>query len=121
MATSPGALHLTGERDAAPAIRRGDDYGLPITFVDDAGVAVSFAGVTFLAQIRPGPTSTTVVETFTVTVSGAGNNIVTITLTAAETSVLEAGKHVWDLQGTAGGVVTTWLAGRAYIDNDVSR
>ena len=120
MSIAPAPLHLDGSTGGAAPIRRGDDYSHAITWVTDVPAAIDKSAVTILAQLRLTADSA-VVATFGSTVTGAGNNVVTLTLADTVTDDLVPGHYVWDYQETEGGVVTTRLAGRAVVTADVSR
>lgn len=122
MSAAPAVLDLNGEEDQAAPIRRGDTYSHAFTFVTAAAAAIDKSASTFRAQLRdlPGDASSAVVS-FTVAVSGAGSNVVTISLTATQTAQLAPGVYGWDLEETAAGVVTTRLAGEAVVSQDFAR
>lgn len=87
----------------------GADISIVITCVDGAGDPVDVSGYTFNADVLQ---ASTVVDSFAVAVSGAGSNIVTLTLTDAETAAIGTGRGLdWALKVTASGVVDWWCAG----------
>ena len=120
MSIAPAPLHLDGSAGGAAPIRRGDDWAHAITWVTDAPAAIDKSGVTILAQLRSSPDSA-VVATFGSAVSGAGSNVVTLSLADTVTALLTPGHYVWDYQEVESTVVTTRLAGRAVVTADVSR
>lgn len=122
MSAAPAVCDLNGEDAQAAPIRRGDTYSHSFTFVTEAAAAIDKSASTFRAQVRDQPgDSSTAVASFTVAVSGAGNNVVTISLTAVQTAQLAPGLYGWDLEETASGTVTTRLAGEALVTQDYSR
>jgi hypothetical protein len=121
MSAAPATLHLNGDTAQAAPIRRGDTFSHVITFVDDAAEAINKASSTFVAQIRNLPGDGAVIQAFTTAVSGAGSNLVTVSLTATQTAALTPGTYGWDLQETAGTEVTTRVAGDVLITQDFSR
>lgn len=131
----PGVLDLTWKPTAtssAPAagqsamIYRGDTYAHVIEFWNDAEATDPFEITgTVAAQIRAtfldaDDTAGTPLATFAAAVSGAGSNIVTISLTATQTLTLPAA-GVWDLQVTDGSTVTTLLRGKVKVLDDATR
>lgn len=99
-------------------IYRGDPF--EVTFsssVDDE--AESVVALDALAQIRATPDSEDVLAEFAVEVSGADDNIVTLSLTAEDTAALPPGTLRWDFQPNPDS--ETWLVGPVHVDADVSR
>jgi len=121
MSVNPGHLDLNGKHGQAPALRCGDTYDHPLTFVDSNGAAIDKSTATFMSQIRPSETSEIIIADFGIAITGAGNNVVTISLDATLTAPLIPGKYVWDLQETIGLTTVTRLAGEAVVESDVSR
>lgn len=99
-------------RGADIAIRGavGTDLEVSITFTDSGGSAVDISGYTVAADVIRG--TSTVVDSFASAVSGAGSNILTLTLTDTETTTIgnESGLK-WRLNMTASGSTEQWLAG----------
>lgn len=126
----PTANDPTPPAGKASRIVRGDTYSHVIAFWNDEEETDPFAitgDVT--AQIRvarlTSATGGDPIADFAVVVSGAGNNIVTISLTPAQTLALPARmadeNYFWDLQSDDGGTITTLLAGKVKVLNDVTR
>lgn len=110
----PGTLSI--------AFTRGDDYALELTFTDDGAppVALDYSAMTFAAQIRPFEDDTFVVP-FTVDDTDSDTGVVILSLTAAQTALLD-GVHAWDLEVVDGAnATTTILAGTATVKADVTR
>jgi hypothetical protein len=120
---APASLDLNGRRNQAQPIRCGDDYVHVFTFVtgDEPPVPINKTGSTWLAQIRKFATSSAVIAEFTVTVTGADSNLVSIILSETQTALLEPGEYVWDLQEISGSSTITCLAGEVLVEPDVSR
>lgn len=123
MSVTPPILHLNDVSGEAPAIYRGDTYSHAITVLDAADVAVDLSTAVLTAEVRRTASilDTTVIATFTTAVSGVGNNIVTISLTAAVTTLLTPGTYRWDLHTVTAGVAQTWRKGQAVVVGDVTR
>ena len=130
----PGLLDLDWKpsaSSAAPAaghsaqVYRGDTYSHAIEFWNDVAETDPFAITgTVTAQVKAARLTSdvdgTVLAAFACAVSGAGSNIVTISLTPAQTEDLPASAY-WDLQVTNGGVITTLLTGKVKVWGDVTR
>ena len=130
----PGILDLTwrpSATSAAPAagqsaqIYRGDTYSHVLEFWNDVAETDPFAITgTVTGQIKAARLTSdvdgTALASFACAVSGAGNNIVTISLTPAQTEDLPDAAY-WDLQVDDGGVITTLLTGKVKVWGDVTR
>lgn len=98
-------------RGADVAIRGtvGTDVELSITFTDSAGDAVDVSGYTAVADVLRNGTS---VAEFADAVSGDGSNILTLTLTDAQTTTIGNERSLtWRLSMTSGTVTEHWIAG----------
>lgn len=119
------ATSLPGKYDFAAY--RGDTKEWTIAFADDSTppAPVDMSAWSWEAQIRSTldePTS--VLATLTVDATAAATGSLTLTLPATESAnlVTDQGKatYYWDLQGTDGSVVKTWLAGKVKVTGDVT-
>lgn len=115
----PGTLNITAYR--------GDTKAWTVAFADDSTppTAVDVSAWTWLAQVRSTldePNS--VVATFDVDTTDAATGTLVVTLPATEAANLITvdgrATYYWDLQGTNGTVVKTWLAGKVKVTGDVS-
>jgi hypothetical protein len=106
----PGTLNLE--------MTAGDDYDLVVTVVDAAQAPINLTGRTFKAQARQFTDSPDVVD-FTIDTTGAATGQLTLSLAATATAVLKPG--VWDLQQVVGGKTQTLLAGKLYVNAEVTR
>lgn len=108
----------------AGAIVRGDTYVHLFTFTNADESPFEIEG-TVAAQLRTarltGGTADSPTASFTVAVGDPETNEVTISLTAAQTLALPTTPLFWDLQQTVSGVVTTLVAGKAKVLDDVTR
>jgi hypothetical protein len=103
-------------------VRTGDTETVTVTLQDSAGAAVNITGRTYQAQIRDTAASTAVLATFTCSVTNGTAGIFACTLGTATTAALSPQTAVWDCQETtAGGVVSTLLAGQVWVVQDVTR
>jgi hypothetical protein len=95
----------------------GNDLSFTVTAVDDAAASISLSAATVTASIYNG--AGTVIDTLTDAVSGAGSNIITLSLTDAEVDALTEPKS-WALVVERGGDARTWLAG-SFTVSDAAR
>lgn len=97
---------------------RGDDW----TVVGTLGGSGDITGAAVTSQIRTHVASSTVVASWTATVTDGPGREVTLTLPAATTATITPGRYVYDVQVVAGGVTTTYGAGAVLIvQGDVTR
>jgi len=100
---------------------KGDTFLLPLV-ITDANGPVSFAGATFKMQIRKKASSAALLELLSpsagITISGAGNNEITITKTPLD---LDKGNYKYDLQATlASGIKETYLFGVLTVQEEIT-
>lgn len=126
MATSlPGTYNF--------AAYRGDTRELTLTFADTSTppAPVDMSAWTWEAQIRATKDEPdSVIATITVDDADANIGTLVLTLSADESANLVTGEaagfasgkatYFWDLQGTQGAVVKTWLAGKVSVTGDVT-
>lgn len=100
-------------------IYRGDTFVFQLT-LKSAGQAYSLSGCTFAGQIKE-KGKTTTVASFSISIVNQSQGIVRVTLTAAESAKLSAGKsYDYDIQMTNSGVVSTILKGPILVTFDVT-
>jgi hypothetical protein len=90
-------------------IARGTDVAFELTVTDSAGAPVDMSSATIAGNIYT--KSGTLVDTMTAAVSGAGSNVVTLSLSDTKTALLTSVAYQWSLLVTRGGDVRPWLAG----------
>lgn len=93
-------------------IPSGADMAFTVTATDSADAAIDLSAATITAELYDN--AGTVVDTLTDAVSGAGDNVITLSLTDVETAAL-VGVARWTLWVTRGGDKRPWLAGRAQV------
>tara|TARA_B110000285_G_scaffold217947_1_gene266869 strand:- start:46 stop:378 length:333 start_codon:yes stop_codon:yes gene_type:complete len=102
-------------------IDQGTDYTITVDVTDSAGDILDLTGYTATAQIRKTYTSSSLSATFTTSITAAAGQV-TISLTDTQTSALEAGRYVYDLNiESAGGVKTRVIEGQAVVTPGVTR
>jgi hypothetical protein len=88
---------------------------------DSAGDILDLTDYTATAQIRKTYTSSSLSATFTTSIAAVAGQV-TISLTDTQTSALEAGRYVYDLNIESGtGVKTRVIEGQAVITPGVTR
>lgn len=88
------------------------------------GAYIDLTGAVGLAQIRPDEASAVILADFTVTLADqvALTGGVFFTLAPADTTALNPGQAMWDIQLTlADGTVNTYLKGVVTVEAEVSR
>jgi lysophospholipase L1-like esterase len=94
-------------------IVRDSDVALELT-VTSGGSPVNLSAATIEGEIYP-VGSTTPAVTMTAVVSGAGSNVVTLSLTDVQTLALTSTRYAWTLWVTRGGDKRPWLAGQVNV------
>lgn len=101
-------------------IDQGTDFETTIDVIDDNGNIVDLSGYTGAAQMRKHYTSSTATN-FTVSIT-AGAGLVTLSMNAATTNAIAAGRYVYDCELTDGsGVVSRIVEGIVTITPGVTR
>ena len=90
--------------------------------VKDNGSVMNLTGYSVASKMRSTHDSSTVVGTFTCTVSNASGGIITVAMTSSVTAAIEEGIYVYDLEITSGaGIVTRLLQGEITVNPEVTR
>ena len=93
-----------------------------ILTVKENNSAMNLTGYSVASLMRSTHDSSTVVGTFTCTISNASGGIITMTMTPAVTGAIEEGIYVYDLEITsATGTVTRLLEGEITTNPEVTR
>ena len=93
-----------------------------ILTVKENNSAMNLTGYSVASKMRSTHDSSTVVGTFTCTISNASSGIITMTMTPAVTGASEEGIYVYDLEITSGsGIVTRLLEGEITTNPEVTR
>ena len=102
-------------------IDQGTDFSITVDVTDSAGDVLDMTNYTSAGQIRKTYTSSTVSATFTTSINAAAGQV-TISLTDTQTSALQAGRYVYDLNiESGGGVKTRVIEGQAVVTPGVTR
>ena len=102
-------------------IDQGTDFTVTVDVSDATGGILDLTGYSAAAQIRKTYGSSTKVD-FTTSTGTPSQGKVTMSLTDTQTSALESGRYVYDLNITSGaGVTTRVVEGQAIITPGVTR
>lgn len=101
-------------------VDQGSDFSADINVVNDIG-AVDITNYTYRGQIRKTYASSNAVDFYTST-NNPSSGILTISLAAGQTSVMKAGRYVYDVEIVDGiGNVTRVIEGQLEVTPRVTR
>ena len=93
-----------------------------ILTVQENGSAMNLTGYSVASKFRSTHDSSTVVGTFTCTISDASAGQITMQMTNSTTAAIEEGIYVYDLEITASsGTVTRIMEGNVTVNPEVTR
>ena len=93
-----------------------------ILTVKENNSAMNLTGYSVASKMRSTHDSSTVVGTFTCTISNASSGEITMSMTNSTTAAIEEGIYVYDLEITSGtGTVTRLLQGEVTVNPEVTR
>ena len=102
-------------------LEQGATFNRQLTVKDDGSV-MDLTGYSVASKMRSTHDSSTVVGTFTCTISNATGGIITMSMTNSTTGAIEEGIYVYDLEMTSGGgVVTRLMEGTVTVNPEVTR
>jgi hypothetical protein len=101
-------------------VDQGSDFSSVVTVSNSDGALVDLTGYIYRGQIRKTYSSSTAVD-FTVTANTPTNGELTITLTAAQTGAMKAGRFVYDVEIELANVVTRVVEGQLEVTPRVTR
>ena len=102
-------------------IDQGTDFSITVDVTDAAGTALNLTGYSAAAQIRKTYASSAISATITTSIA-AETGQVTLSLTDTETTNLEAGRYVYDLNiNSSSGQKTRVVEGQATVTPGVTR
>jgi hypothetical protein len=103
-------------------IRIGDTETFSFSLVSgDNQTPINLGASTFQAQIRSSAAATSTIASFSTAITSTGAGTFYISLSSGTTSALTPTNGVWDLQQNLSGTITTLVAGRVLIVQDVTR
>ena len=93
-----------------------------ILTVQENGSAMDLTGYSVASLMRSTHDSSTVVGTFTCTISNASGGVITMTMTNSTTGAIEEGIYVYDVEIASGvGTVTRLMEGTVTVNPEVTR
>lgn len=102
-------------------IDQGTDFSVTVDVTDTAGDILNLSGYSATAQIRKTYSSSSVSASFSTSIAEASGQV-TLSLTDTQTTGLESGRYVYDLNITSGGGVTSRvIEGQAIVTPGVTR
>ena len=93
------------------SIDQGATFTSDVTVKDANGNAFDLTGYTARAKLAKGYQSTQTRQDFKATISNATSGVVTLSLTATQTTALDDTRYVYDLEIVNGDVVTRVIEG----------
>lgn len=110
---------MSGKLDIT--IEQGATFSRTITIRTAANVAVDITNDTFAGQIRKRHQSADVEAAFVFQITDGANGEVTATISAANTSAMDTGDFVYDIEWTSGSTVIRLLEGVATVTPETTR
>lgn len=110
---------MSGKLDLT--IEQGATFSRTITVKDSSNVAVNISSDTFAGQVRKRHQSGTVEATMTCTVTDGANGEFTAVISSTDTTAMDPGDFVYDIEWTSGSTVTRLLEGTATVTPQVTR
>ena len=90
--------------------------------VQENNSAMNLTGYSVASKMRSTHDSSTVVGTFTCTISNASGGVITMQMTNSTTAAIEEGVYVYDIEITSGaGTVTRLMEGNVTVNPEVTR
>ncbi len=122
-----GIITLNGENNKMAAgtynftVEQGATFTRLLTLKENDS-AMNLTGSSAASQMRSTADTSTVAGTFTATVSNAGAEQITLSMTATQTGNIEEGIYVYDTEITSGaGAITRVLQGKVTVTANVTR
>ena len=101
-------------------VDQGTDFSSSVDVTDSDGDPVSLVGYSVAGQIRKHYNSSSKVD-FVATVSNATAGIISLSLSAATTNAMKAGRYVYDVEIDLNGTKTRVLEGQVEVTPGVTR
>lgn len=101
---------------------QGSTFETTIDLINEDGTAINVAGCIFSSQIRKSYYSSGITANLTVTVANTANGNLTLTLNAATTTNIAAGRYLYDVKMTdTANVVTRIVEGIITVTPQVTK
>jgi len=102
-------------------IEQGTTFSRVLTLQENSS-AMNLTGYSVASQMRSTHDSSSIVATFSGSVTNASSGQITLSLTNSQTSAIEEGIYVYDVEITSGaGAVTRILQGNVTVSPEVTR
>jgi len=101
-------------------IDQGSTFTTDLTMTDDSGNVIDLAGYVANSQMRKWYTSSNATATFTTSINTT-TGVITLSLTANQTSSLTSGRYVYDVEISDGSVVSRIVEGIVTVTPQVTR
>ena len=102
-------------------LEQGATFNRQLTVKDDGSV-MDLTGYSVASKMRSTHDSSTVVGTFTCTISNASGGIITMSMPASTTAAIEEAIYVYDIEITSpSSVVTRLMQGTVTVNPEVTR
>lgn len=101
-------------------IDQGSTFSSDLNLTDENGDPLTLTGYTANSQIRKWYSSTNAAATFTTSINTT-SAVITLSLTASETSNLVAGRYVYDVEISSGSEVSRIVEGIVTVTPQVTR
>lgn len=101
-------------------IDQGSTFTTDLSMTDDEGDPLNLTGYTSNSQIRRWYTSSNASATFTTSINGNAG-VVTLSLTANQTSNITAGRYVYDVEISDGAIISRIVEGTVTVTPQVTR
>lgn len=110
---------MAGSRDIV--IYKGDSYTHEVRIRNSSNVAIDITGRTYRVQMRKSKASSSVILSFSTSITNAANGVVQFSLSPEDTANISVGTYYYDFEETNNGYVTTLMGGKMVITGEVSR
>ena len=102
-------------------LEQGATFARTLT-VKENNSAMDLTGYSVASKMRSTHDSSTVVGTFTCTISNASGGVITMQMTNSTTAAIEEGVYAYDIEITSGaGTVTRLMEGNITVNPEVTR
>ena len=101
-------------------IDQGSTFTTDLTMTDDSGNILDLSGYSANSQMRKWYTSTNATATFSTSVNSV-TGVITLSLTANQTSSITSGRYVYDVEINDGSVVSRIVEGIVTVTPQVTR
>lgn len=102
-------------------LNQGTTFSTDITLSNDDGSAINVANAVFTCQVRKSYYSANATANITVTKANSANGDITLSLDAANTANVKAGRYLYDLKMEQSGTTNRVLEGIITVTPQVSK